>query len=189
MRIPFYLVLISSLAACSAVPTYVDPVPSQDTARIRVVSTKGLNVNLVAYPNYEGHCLKVNNAEARSIPINTNFGLSINIPKKIGMPFVDEHSKSFGTEYYVSSKEPMVFTTSSNTLKGNTSVTCISAFRYQFEAGKDYQISLYPDPKSCVASLSDITNFKPGDKLDVINLDPIAVKGSPAWDTLCKTSN
>lgn len=190
MRIPFYLAFFSTLVGCSTLSPYIEPVPSQDTARLRVVVQAGVNASVVAYPNQDGFCFDTSSKEGKELKVHLNTtGWDGFATKKIGMPFVNDHSKLFGTEFYVSSKDPITFTTYASANTGVSRISCSSAFKFQFQAGKDYQITLLPDFSTCTSGLSDITNFKSGDKLETIKTDPIFVKGSPAWKLLCKTSN
>lgn len=188
MRIPFYLIIFSTLVGCATAPPYIEPVQSQDTARLRVVVQAAVNASFVAYPNQDGFCLDKSSKEGKQLQVHLNTtGWDGFATKKIGMPFVNDHSKLFGSEFYISTKEPIIFTNQASVNTGYSRVFCTSAFKHQFEAGKDYQITLFPDLNSCTSGLSDITNFKSGDKLETIKTTPIIVPGSAAWKILCNT--
>lgn len=206
MRILFYLAAFVSLVACSTttsskvststtkasnalvftVPTYIDPPEGPDTARLRVVVQQGLIDTALLYPDAPGLCFEGKIREAQMLPIHLNTTIwRPQAKKKIGMPFVDEYSKLYGAEFYIDTKSPLLLT--NQILKNNfyTIGSCLIGFKYQFEAGKDYQLMVSVTDKTCSSELTDITNFNPTEKSKVVPIIPLIMPGNPLWNALC----
>jgi len=185
---------ITMLSACSTtLPKYVEPDPaSTDTANLRVVVYAGVGAIISIHPNKEGRCLEYEGAE--KLPIHTNTsGLFVEGDKKIGMPASDAYSKKIGNEMYIPASQ---FVTIGAEYWGSNGVHrayCHNAFMFYAAKGKNYEIHFFAGVggKEGAVCKSDLViipeGHSEGTRLQPQVTIPKLVKGSPLWDSACKS--
>ncbi|MEO6147548.1 MAG: hypothetical protein ABIT70_11005 [Sulfuriferula sp.] len=184
------------LGCATPTPEYIEPNPkSEPTAQMRVAILVGVSAIVLAHDNNNGPCLSYVGVTVLPVAINT-WGFPQSNIKRVGMPPGENEFGRAITELYIPAGKQITISARYSGGNGMMTMNCYRAFRFQPIRGKNYELSLMTGvgnnvklADSCILELKEILvrDAQPP-KLISIPVEPIIVKGRPAWERLCSAS-
>jgi hypothetical protein len=191
----FICILSVFLVGCADPrPKYIEPDPkTTQTARLRICVLPGAHARIALHPNSDAdNCLKEKGSV--SLPFHENSsGFAGDSEIKIGMPLGDTYWGKIGAEMYISATSPITIGVEYSATGTVYRTYCGKAFRFQPNAGKDYQLSFMfgdsPNGRSCILDFKEVSegDLDSTGKLTSPNVPyvPVIANGSPAWELVC----
>jgi hypothetical protein len=132
----------------------------------------------------------------QSIPVFTiRTGFEKNTKPKLGMPYAEQVG-NLGSEFYVSAEHPLTLSAHFSTSNLVFTTDCLATFRFQPEAGKDYEIFAMAGNRNaistgvCQFNLSEIregyVNEKGIRKGIPVASTEVWIEGQKGWSEHCK---